>query len=345
MATKTLKKTQTANTARSMRKPTTGKGSLEAQIPGMEFHKNYISRKVSGKLSEFEVFQYARDSKTNVLIEGPTGPGKTSAVMAYAAKNKRPFYAVPSNVGIEPSQLFGKFIPSKTGSGFEWVDGPVTKIVREGGVLLINEVNFIPERVATVLFGLLDKRRQIVLLDHEAEVITAHDDLLVIADMNPDYEGTRPLNKAFRNRFGVQLWWDYDENVEKKLVKSKSLLAMVQSIRAEAAKGTYDTPVSTNMMMEFEKIAVNFDYDFAVLNFLNHFNPDEKGAVDQVLKTWSANIESELIVDEEEEVEEDLTSQYPDDHEIWKDRETKEDGWEDPEWGIKGVDWVFSSES
>lgn len=368
MATKTLSKNAKTTPARSTstrgkslasKRPSGVKPAhMDATVPPKEFLDSYISRKVSGKLSEFDIFQYARESKQNVLIEGPTGPGKTSAVMAYAAKAKRPFYAVPSNIGIEPSQLFGKFIPDGEG-GFKWVDGPVTKIVREGGVLLINEVNFIPERVATVLFGLLDKRRQISLLDHEAETIDAHEDLLIVADMNPEYEGTRPLNKAFRNRFAVQLWWDYDPAVEKKLIKSESLRGFAGQVRDEAAKGTYETPISTNMLMEFERIALGLDLDFAKMNFINHFASDERGAIKVLLDTWSDNISADLFPEpvavadepstadgaytfnEDDLVDPETGSRFPLDHPIWNDRDNQPDGWVDPEWGIKGSDWTF----
>lgn len=307
-----------------------------AMVPPQSFLKDYISRDIAGQ-SEFDIFQTARDYAWNVLIEGPTGPGKTSAVMAFAAKEDRPFYAIPSNIGIEPSQLFGKYIPDGQG-GFEWVDGPVTWLVRNGGVLLINEVNFMPERVATVLFGLLDKRRQIMLLDHKSEVIDAHEDLLIVADMNPDYSGTRPLNAAFRNRFSIQLWWDYDPAVEASLLTSKTLQDMAKLLRDDFAKGAYSTPISTNMLQEFEDVAVTIGLDFAIMNFVNHFPAEERGAVKVVVDTHKDSLDRDLFV------QENMESEFPDDHPIWKDRREKEDGWEDPEWGIKGRDWVFDED-
>lgn len=265
-----------------------------ASIPPTEFYNSYIGREIVPGKSEFDVFDYAFAERHNVLIEGPTGPGKTSAVMAYAAKEQKAFYAVASNIGIEPSQLFGKHIPSP-GGGFKWVDGPVTDLVRNGGVLLLNEVNFIPERVATVLFGLLDKRRSITLLDHEAEVIEAHPDLLIVADMNPDYEGTRPLNKAFRNRFAIQLFWDYDDKVEAALVKSDSLRDMAQQFRKAAAAGDFETPCATNMLMEFESICKAMGFEFAKSNFVNHFGSDERQAAGVVVETNRVNIEADMF--------------------------------------------------
>jgi MoxR-like ATPase len=310
-----------------------------ASVPDISHYDNYVSRTIDG-MSEFEIFDFARQSKDNVLVEGPTGPGKTMAFRAYAAREQMRFYAVPSNIGIEPSQLFGKYIPDGTG-GFVWQDGPVSVIARHGGVLLINEVNFMPERVATVLFGLLDARRQITLLDHKAEVIEAGDkDILIAADMNPDYEGTRPLNKAFRNRFAIQLWWDYDPEVERQLIKSGSLRDTAKAIRDATARGEYETPTSTNMLMEFERIALATSLDFAITNFVNHFNADERGAVRLVMETDKDNIDQDLTAIQQEELE----SQFPPEDPIWAQRDNAPEGWQDPEWGIKGIDWTFSED-
>lgn len=335
-------------------------GARLAQVPPQEMLDGYIQRNIVPGKTEFDVFDAARERKFNVLIEGPTGPGKTSAVMAYAARENMPFYAVPSNIGIEPSQLFGKYIPNTEG-GFKWVDGPVTDIVRHGGVLLLNEVNFIPERVATVLFGLLDKRRQITLLDHEAETIDASGcDLLIIADMNPDYEGTRPLNKAFRNRFAIQLWWDYDDKVEAKLVKCAALRDMAKKLRAEQAAGTYETPCSTNMLIEFEDVFDALGWDFAKANFVNHFESESRQAVGVVVETYRANIEKALSPKgkgkasepEDEETEAPGAGPDPDNLEDWVD-ETRGQYIDvvngkktivDPEWGVMGEQWVWDAD-
>lgn len=314
-----------------------------ASVPDVAVLEAYVSRKIGNK-TDFEVFDYARANRHNVLIEGPTGPGKTMFTKAWAAKNKRMLARVPSNVGIEPSQLFGKYVPGERVGEFRWVDGPVTHVVRHGGVLLINEVNFVPERVATVLFGLLDANREITLLDHEGEVIKAHDDLLIVADMNPDYEGTRPLNKAFRNRFAIQLQWDYDPTVERTLVKSPSLLKMAGDIRVAAAKGEYETPVSTNMLMEFESIAKGLGYEFAASNFVGHFAQDERPQVKVVLDTYKTNILNEVVKPPKQE---DDTAE--EEEEAWTEEDERRmnmaDGEVDPEWGVKGVDWVWEDEN
>ena len=255
----------------------------------------YVSRRTAlgANRTDFQVLDYAHAHHYNVLIEGPTGLGKTSAVIAWAGRNSKPFYAVSSNVAIDPSQLFGKFVPDGIG-GFHWQDGPVADLVRHGGVLLINEINFLPERISTVLFSLLDSRREITLLDHDGEVIAAHQDLLIVGDLNPDYEGTRPLNKALRNRFAIQMSWEYDDDIERQLVRGTSLRELAGLLRRAQHDGEVDAPVSTGMLVEFEQIASGLGLDAAIRNLVNHFPTDEeRQAVTVVFSAMLMNLESD----------------------------------------------------
>lgn len=260
-----------------------------AEVPDQSFYDRYVGRKITPDFSDFDIMDTAYEHGENVLIEGPTGPGKTSMVLAWAAYREQPFYAVPCNQSLDPSQLFGKYIPDGKG-GFVWQDGPVTDLVRHGGVLLFNEVNFMPERIAAVTYGLLDVQRRIVLMDHKAEVIRPAD-LLIVADMNPEYEGTRPLNKAFRNRFAHQLDWGYSDVVEKRLVKSATLLKLANDIRED---GSVDTPVSTNMLQEFERFALRLDVEYALSNFQAHFTSDERAIIKIVVDTVKGNLKTDF---------------------------------------------------
>lgn len=263
-----------------------------AEVPGQHFLDGYVNRVIDG-LTDFDIFDAALANKDNVLLEGPTGSGKTSAVYAYAHARNMPLYSLSSSAGSEPSQFRGRFIPDGNG-GFKWQDGPMTDVARHGGILLINEVNFLRDAVASDFMGLLDKRRKVELLDNDGEVIYAPDDFLIVADMNPDYRGTRELNAAFRNRFAIQVVFDYDDKIEAKLVRSKAVRDMAKQFRADIAKGLFETPVSTNMMVEFERVALALNVPFAVRNFITHFPSDDRPAVKQVIDTWMVNIEADI---------------------------------------------------
>ena len=285
-----------------------------ASVPRIELAKRYVHRDIWNQ-EDFTVFDHARANNINVLIYGPTGPGKTTSVEAWCAERGLRMATVSGNASMEPSQMTGKFVSDGNGS-FAWIDGPVTDVVRNGGVLLLDEVNFISPKIYTVLYSLLDGRRMITLLDHHGETIEAHPDLTIFATMNPDYIGTTPLNFAFRNRFDIQIPWDYDDKVENKLVDSKSLLTLARQLRVEAAKGQYETPISTNMLQEFHHFVDALGYEFAVENFIAHFSIDEAPSVRLVFQTHEFNIKADFglsvpvveePVAEEKSIDEQLT--------------------------------------
>lgn len=266
-----------------------------AAVPDQSLADRYVHRDIMGK-HDFDVYDFARDNHINVLIYGPTGPGKTTSVEAWCAARGLRLATISGNAALEPSHLFGKLIPDENGNVI-WVDGPVTDVVRHGGVVLLDEFNFISPKIYTTIYSLTDNRRMITLLDHKGEVVKAHKDLTVFATMNPDYTGTSPLNFAMRNRFDIQVPWDYDAGVESQLVPHKNLLILANLLRDEAAKGQYETPISTNMLIEFGVMVEGLSYEFAVENFIAHFASEEQASVRLVFQAHEFNIKSDFGID------------------------------------------------
>lgn len=263
-------------------------------VPDKKWAKEYINRKVVNNLTDFEIYDYALANSMNILIEGHAGSGKTMSVQAYASARNMRYFNVACHIGLEASHLIGRWIPTPEGH-FRWQDGAVTEIVRNGGVLLFNEINFAPERFLTFIFSLLDYRREIQLMENGGEVIRAHKDLIIIADMNPDYRGTRPLNQALADRFAVRLSFPYDKPIEQKLLGNKALVDMANQLRDEFNKGTLLTPVSTRALVAFVKHAKQFGMDFATYTYVNSFEGDEeRSAVRLVINTHRDNIAEEL---------------------------------------------------
>lgn len=279
-------------------------------IPERKYADKYIHRDING-VKDFDLFDWAMETGTNGLLEGPTGPGKTLAVRAWAAARGRYFYRVPSTAGIDPTQVFGKLMPNMhrkadTDPAYVWVDGGAADILRHGGVLLIDEINFTPERISSMLFPVLDEDRAIVLLDHHGEILRAHRSdcwcdlpkkeceshwVLIMATMNPNYSGTRPMNKALRNRFPLQIDWGYDTAVEAALVPFAELRRHVANMRANSR---ISTPVSTNMMQEFIAAALKFGLAFAVASFVMHFDAVERPIVKGVLDAARVELQDEI---------------------------------------------------
>lgn len=262
-------------------------------IPDSKWAKEYINRKVEG-VNDFDIYDYAMANGLNVLVEGHAGSGKTMSVQAYASARGLRYFNVACHIGIEVSHLVGRWIPTADGH-FKWQDGAVTEVVRNGGVLLFNEINFLPERLSTFIFSLLDYRREIQLMENGGEVIKAHPELLIVGDMNPNYRGTRPLNQAFADRFNVRLNFPYDKAIEMKILKNRALLEMANQLRAEHDKKSIATPISTRSLVSFIKNAKAFGMDFACYSYINTFtNETERSAVRLVIDTHRDNIAQEL---------------------------------------------------
>jgi AAA domain (dynein-related subfamily) len=297
-----VNKVMPAQTAEPIEQPTTNQPQLEKEntmamnmitTPDPKWGKQYINRRFNG-VTDWDILDHALENDTNVLLEGQAGSGKTICVQGYASARGMRYFNVSNNNGIDPSQLFGRWVPNPTGMGYVWQDGAVTLLVRYGGVLLLNEVNFLPPRVSTVLFSLLDYRREIQLLENGGEVIKAHKDLIIVADMNYGYKGTQELNQAFSDRFGIKLEFPYDRNIENKVVRSKAILTLADQLREQYDKEELSTPISTRSLVSFVNNARAFGVDFSISSFVNGFNKDERNGVRLACETHKDNISQDL---------------------------------------------------
>lgn len=277
-------------TAVAVKKPAT----LAHLVPDFDqFASGYISRKIEG-VQDIHVLRYAKQSCVNTMIFGPTGPGKTSLVFAYAATDKLPLVTVQCHGAVDPATFWGLLVLDTATNMYVWQDSEITKIIKHGGILYFDEVNFLHPKIAASLQSLLDKRRQITIMEKGNEVVEAHPDLQIIVTFNPDYEGTRPLNAAFKNRFTIKLEFDYDAEVEAQLLCVPIMQDLAAKLRLSHKAGDLDTPVSTNMLIEFEVLAIDVSYDFAVMNFLNAFGADERASVKEAFALHADRIREQL---------------------------------------------------
>lgn len=268
---------------------------LAAYVPGpME----YIPRTVAG-VEDMTIIAEIHRKRENLLIEGPTGSGKTTFIYAYAAAAGLPVINVPCNGAIDTRTLFGGWSPTEDG-GYAFAPGELVLGVLHGAVIILNEVNFAPPKILATLFGLLDRRRTLYLPEAAGSdfptMIKAHPDVMIVADFNPGYEGTRPLNKAFRNRFKHKWKMGYSPEVEDALLCSASLLEMAVKLRKRVEAGDLFTPIPTNALMEFEDNAWSetLGWDYAIYNFLNTFSDEEVPVVNEVLALYADRIKAEL---------------------------------------------------
>jgi len=234
----------------------------------------YIPRNVETGNTDMEEFEDAMKQEKNVLLQGPTGSGKTSLVRKYCAKYQKPYRRLSLNGGITVEDLVGHYVLKQGES--PWIDGILTRSVREGWILAVDEINAASPEVLFVLNSLLDDERILILSAKDGEVIKPHPDFRLIATMNPSeqgYSGTNEMNEALIDRFHTIMEIDYNTKVEHKILKQmgidsekvSSIMDFTNKIREAYAKSEIFTPWSTRSIINFaesllqgkEKLMVN----------------------------------------------------------------------------------------
>ena len=88
--------------------------------------------------NEVALFEHAYHHQLPVLIKGPTGCGKTRFITHMAAQLGRPLHTVACHDDLTATDLVGRHLID--GNSTVWVDGPLTRAVREGGICYLDEV-------------------------------------------------------------------------------------------------------------------------------------------------------------------------------------------------------------
>lgn len=178
---------------------------------------------------EIEIFESCYQSRLPLLLKGPTGCGKSQLVSYMAEKMNVPLVKVACNEDTSSADLLGRFLLK--GSEMIWQDGPVTRAVRKGAILYLDELAEAREDVIVALHPLTDHRREIYL-DRTNEVVQAPHSFMCVASFNPGYQkGFKELKPSTRQRF-VNLVMTYlDRESEAKLLSEKTGLALDSAVK------------------------------------------------------------------------------------------------------------------
>jgi nitric oxide reductase NorQ protein len=164
------------------------------QLKGAEAPPFYLAQG-----DECHVFSAAHANRLPLLLKGPTGCGKTRFVAHMAARLGRPLYTVACHDDLSAADLIGRYLLK--GGETVWVDGPLTRAVREGAICYLDEVVEARKDVAVVLHPLTDDRR-ILPIDRTGEELHAASGFMLVASYNPGYQNIlKTLKPSTRQRF------------------------------------------------------------------------------------------------------------------------------------------------
>jgi nitric oxide reductase NorQ protein len=148
--------------------------------------------------NEEEVFKAAFRRGLSLVLKGPTGCGKTRFVEAMAHDLGRPLITVACHDDLTTADLVGRFL--LRGGETEWVDGPLTRAVREGAICYLDEVVEARQDTTVVLHPLADHRRQLPI-ERLGVTLDAAPGFCLVVSYNPGYQSIlKDLKDSTRQR-------------------------------------------------------------------------------------------------------------------------------------------------
>jgi nitric oxide reductase NorQ protein len=170
--------------------------------------------------NEVALFEHASRQRLPLLIKGPTGCGKTRFVEHMAARLNRPLVTVSCHDDLSAADLVGRHLIGAQGT--VWVDGPLTRAVRQGAICYLDEVVEARKDTTVVLHPLADDRR-VLPIERTGEQLAAPPEFMLVVSYNPGYQSLlKSLKPSTRQRF-VALTFGYPTaEVERAVLRAES---------------------------------------------------------------------------------------------------------------------------
>lgn len=198
-----------------------------------------------------------------VFITGLSGNGKTMMVEQVCAKLKRECYRVNVTIETDEDDLIGS--NTLVDGNIVFKEGPVLKAMRNGAVLLIDEIDLASNKIMCLQSilegsGYLNKKTGEYVSPEKGFTIVATANTKGKGSDDGRFIGTNVLNEAFLERFSITMEQEYPTNaIEKKI-----------------------------LIKEFERLEIT-DQDEYVVNLVNWADVIRKsffeGAIDELIST------------------------------------------------------------
>ena len=281
---------------------------------------------VPSKISTYVPWGHFGDVETIVksgmfypmFVTGLSGNGKTTMIEQVCAKLKREMFRVNITKQTDEDDLLGGFrlINGET----VWCDGPVVKAMKQGGILLLDEIDLASHNIMCLQPVLEGKG---VFLKKIGQWVTPAAGFQIFATANTKgkgsddgrFIGTNVLNEAFLDRFSVTLEQEYaPKSTELRIVKkmmdtlgvddddfAKKLVDWADMIRKCFYQDAVDEIITTRRLLDIAKAFSIFgDRRKAIEMAITRFD----SATKESFLTMYTKLDETTVIDSEEETTE-----------------------------------------
>ena len=150
-----------------------------------------------------------------ILLIGDTGTGKTLCIEYLANFYKRKLTTINCHENMDTNDFLGSLKSclnyqnnntNDNKSLFEWVDGPITSAMKEGHIVIMDEISLVLDSVLERMNSIFETDSVLVLseknINDNVEIIHPHPNFCIIGTICPSaLEGKKELSQALKARF------------------------------------------------------------------------------------------------------------------------------------------------
>lgn len=174
--------------------------------------KTHLQKVIVGQEALLDRMLIALLTGGHVLLEGPPGLAKTTAVKALATGVQSQFQRIQFTPDLMPGDVMGSEVLDVNSGALSFVKGPIFN-----DIVLADEINRAPPKVQSALLEAMAEKQ----VTAGGETRALPDMFLVMATQNPlEQSGTYPLPEAQLDRFMLHVVLDYpNENEELEVLR------------------------------------------------------------------------------------------------------------------------------